>query len=51
LAKGCETEVWIDMSKDSKYIDDQLHISLIDKYQEIARMLNGMINAPEKFCN
>ena|SRR5450759_740568 len=51
LAEEAETEVWIDMSWDSKYIDDQLHISLLERYQEVAKMLNSMINTPEKFCN
>jgi len=51
LAEEAETEVWIDMSKDSKYINDQLHFSLIERYQEIAKMLSSMINSPEKFCN
>jgi four helix bundle protein len=30
LAEEAETEVWIDVSRDSKYIDDQLHNSLIE---------------------
>jgi|ERR1035437_506396 four helix bundle protein len=51
LAEESETEVWIDMSKDCKYIDDQLHITLLERYQEVAKMLNSMINSPEKFCN
>jgi four helix bundle protein len=51
LAEEAETEVWIDMSKDCKYIDNQLHISLLERYQEVAKMLNSMINTPEKFCN
>ena len=51
LAEESETEVWIDMSKDCKYIDAQLHISLLERYQEIAKMLNSMINNPDKFCN
>jgi four helix bundle protein len=51
LAEESETEVWIDMSKDCKYIDDQLHNSLLNRYQEIAKMLNSMINNPEKFCH
>jgi four helix bundle protein len=51
LAEEAETEVWIDMSKDCKYIDDQLHNSLLERYQEVAKMLNSMINTPEKFCN
>ena len=51
LAEESETEVWIDMSKDCKYIDEQLHNSLLERYQEIAKMLSSMINSPEKFCN
>lgn len=50
LAEEAETEVWINMSKDSKYIDEQVHNSLLERYQEIAKMLNSMINTPEKFC-
>ena len=51
LGEEAETEVWIDMSKDCKYIDDQLHILLLEKCQEIGKMLNSMINTPDKFCN
>jgi four helix bundle protein len=51
LAEESETEVWIDMSKDCKYIDDQLHSSLLGRYQEVAKMLHSMINSPDKFCN
>jgi hypothetical protein len=29
----------------------RLHISLLERYQEVAKMLNSMINTPEKFCN
>jgi four helix bundle protein len=50
LAEESETEVWIDMSKDCKYIDDQLHKSLLSKCEEVAKMLNSMINNPDKFC-
>ena len=51
LAEESETEVWIDMSNDCKYIDDQFHNSLLERSQEIAKMLSSMINSPEKFCN
>jgi len=50
MSEGAETEVWIDMSHDCKYIDDNLHNALINKCQEAARMLHSMINSPEKFC-
>jgi four helix bundle protein len=51
LAEEGETEVWLDYSKDFKYIDDKLHSSILESYQEVAKMLNSMINTPEKFCN
>ena len=51
LAEESETEVWIDMSQDCKYIDDQLHNNLLGRYMEVAKMLNSMINTPDKFCN
>jgi four helix bundle protein len=51
LAEEAETEVWIDMSKDCKYIDEQLHNNLMEQSQEVAKMLSSMINTPEKFCN
>lgn len=50
LAEEAETEMWLDMSKDFKYIGDQLHDSLLERYFEVAKMLNSMINNPEKFC-
>jgi four helix bundle protein len=51
LAEEAETEVWTDMSKDCKYIEDKAHNSLLGRYQEVAKMLTSMINSPEKFCH
>jgi four helix bundle protein len=51
LGEESETEVWIDMSKGCKYIDEQTHKSLLMKYQEVAKMLSSMINSPDKFCH
>jgi four helix bundle protein len=51
LAEEGETEVWLDFSKDFKYIDDQIYSSILDRCQEVAKMLNSMINTPDKFCN
>lgn len=50
LTEEAETEVWMDMSMDFKYIDEALHNSLLARYQEVARMLHSMITSPEKFC-
>ena len=46
-----ETEVWLDFSFDHGYLAKAKHDELIEKYNEVNRMLAGMINKPEKFCN
>lgn len=46
-----ETEVWIDMSRDCGYLTDEKYVHFSNKYDEVNRMLNGMINKPERFCN
>ena len=45
-----ETEVWIDVSKDAGYLSAEDHHNLISTYEEINRMLYGMIDKHEKFC-
>jgi four helix bundle protein len=50
LGEEFETEVWLDMSYDNKYIDEQIHALLISKYDEIRKMLISMLNNPDKFC-
>jgi four helix bundle protein len=46
-----ETCVWLDFSLDHSYIDENLHTYLIDRYEEVGKMLASMINKPEKFCH
>lgn len=46
-----ETEVWIDMSLDFSYLDKEKHDYFIEKYEEVGKMLNSMINQPQKFCH
>lgn len=38
-----ETEVWLDFSKDFNYIDNETHQKLLNRYTEINKMLNSMI--------
>lgn len=45
-----EAEVWLDFSKDFGYIDNKTHTYFIEKYDEINKMLFGMIQKPDKFC-
>lgn len=44
-----ETQVWLDFSRDCKYIDIEIHEKLYPKYEEIGKMLGAMIKNPEKF--
>lgn len=48
--EASETTVWLDFSKDHKYINQENHEYFITKYEEVSKMLNSMINTPEKFC-
>ena len=47
--EASETCVWLDSAKDCNYIDEKVNIELINKYEEVGRMLGSMINHPEKF--
>ncbi len=51
LGEASETEVWLDMSLDLDYISKIQHSDLMNDCHEIEKMLNSMINHPEKFCH
>ena len=51
LEEESETEVWLDFSFDSQYINSETHKELLERYHEVAKMLSSMINSPDKFCN
>ena len=44
-----ETEVWLDFSKDCGYLDELKYHQLMAGYDEVNRMLFGMIKRPERF--
>jgi four helix bundle protein len=46
-----ETEVWIDFSFEFRYINEEQKKYYPQGYAEIGKMLNSMINQPEKFCH
>jgi four helix bundle protein len=48
-AENSETGVWFDFSKDCLYISAEKHKSLIERNEEIGRLLNHMINNPDKY--
>ena len=44
-----ETQIWLDFSKDYKYISQEISDKLYKEYIEVGRMLGSMANNPEKF--
>ena len=49
LGEAYETVVWLDFSLACGYIEPEDNIRLKEKYEEVSKMLNGMILNPEKF--
>ena len=48
-AENSETNIWLDFSKDCDYMTLDLHLSLVARNDEIGRLLNHMINNPDKY--
>ena len=44
-----ETEVWLDFSRDFGYISDTQHHEFLENYDQMNRMLFGMVDKAEKF--
>jgi four helix bundle protein len=51
LGEEYETEVWLDYSRDSKYISVQKHDDLMNGYNEVRKMQISIINNPEKWVS
>lgn len=49
-AEAAETQIWIDFALEFKYIDQEAHTMLYEKYDHILSQLVIMINSPEKWC-
>jgi len=45
-----ETEVWLDFSKDFGYLKGDQYKKLMQRYDEVNRMLYGMTDKADKFC-
>ncbi|HEY6120399.1 MAG TPA: four helix bundle protein [Pyrinomonadaceae bacterium] len=48
-AEATETQVWVDFACDCGYISHQRRNDLIVGYEEVGRMLSGMISNPKVF--
>ena len=49
--EATETQVWLDFAEECGYISSFRRTELRRGYEEIGRMLGGMISHPEKFAN
>ncbi|KPM48385.1 four helix bundle protein [Jiulongibacter sediminis] len=47
--ENSETQVWLDFAVECKYINKEQHLELSSKTEEVGKLLNYMINNPEKF--
>jgi len=48
-AENSETGVWIDFALACEYVDDETNKTLISKNEEVGRLINHMLNNPEKY--
>jgi len=48
-AENSETEVWLDFALECNYLEKETHTRLLKETDEIGRLLNYMIQNPEKF--
>jgi four helix bundle protein len=47
--ENSETSTWLDFAFDCKYISNEQHISLSNQGIEVGKLINYMINNPDKF--
>lgn len=47
--ENTETQVWLDFALSCKYIDEVTYKNFIDKSEEVGKLLNYMIQNPDKF--
>jgi len=48
-SENSETQVWIDFAFSCKYLNREKQIELTNKSIEIRKLINYMINNPQKF--
>lgn len=47
--EATETQVWLDIARDCKYMPPELHAEIIKGYEDVGKMLGSMMSMPEKF--
>ena len=48
--EATETQVWLDFALDCGYLSKENHVRLIAGYEEVGKMLSGMMANPERFA-
>jgi four helix bundle protein len=48
--EATETQVWLDFALDCGYLSKENHDQLTDGYEEVGRMLSGMMANPRRFA-
>ncbi len=48
-AEATEVMVWLDFANAFGYLSSKQHHELLAKYEELGRIIGGILNAPEKF--
>ena len=48
-AEATETQVWLDFARDCGYLSPQHYARLMTGYEELGRILNGMMGKPGSF--
>jgi four helix bundle protein len=48
-AEATEVMVWLDFANAFGYLLPKQHAELLAKYEELGRIIGGILNAPEKF--
>lgn len=47
--ENSETQAWLDFAKACNYLDETVYNDLISKSEEVGKMLNHMVENPEKY--
>jgi four helix bundle protein len=47
--EATETQVWLDFARDCGFLSREHQLKLLSGYEEVGRMLGGMILKPERF--
>jgi len=48
-AEATETQVWVDFALECSYLSREAHKELSAGYEELGKMLGGMVTQPKKF--